>query len=64
MKISESKLFENANYWLSQYEKTGNIDSLKNGLIAINDACDQNPWNSQYTDLRLKLEKELSLVSR
>ena len=36
MKISESKLIESANYWQTQYEKTGRKGDLANGLIAIN----------------------------
>ena len=50
MKISESKLIEIANYWQTQYEKTGKKGDLANGLIAIKDACDLNPWNKEYAD--------------
>lgn len=59
MKISESKLIESANYWQSQYERTGQKRDLANGLIAIKEACDLNPWNKEYADLSRKMEDEL-----
>lgn len=58
MKISESKLIEIANYWQTQYEKTGQKRDLANGLIAIKEACDLNPWNKEYADLNRKIEGE------
>lgn len=60
MKISESKLIEIANYWQTQYEKTGKKGDLANGLIAIKDACDLNPWNKEYADLNQKMEDEFN----
>jgi hypothetical protein len=60
MKISESKLIESANYWQTQYEKTGRKGDLANGLIAIKEACDLNPWNKAYADLNRKMEDEFN----
>ena len=60
MKISESKLIEIANYWQTQYEKTGKKGDLANVLIAIKDACDLNPWNKEYADLNRKMEDEFN----
>lgn len=49
-----------ANYWQAQYEKTGKKGDLANGLIAIKDACDLNPWNKEYADLNRKMEDEFN----
>lgn len=39
-------------------EKTGKKGDLANGLIAIKEACDLNPWNKEYADLNRKMEDE------
>lgn len=64
MKKSETKLFEDAKYWHTKYKSTGRRSDLLNGLIAIKDACNLNPWNSQYSDLNRVLEDELYNISR
>lgn len=33
---------------------------LANGLMAIKDACDLNPWNKEYADLNRKMEDEFN----
>lgn len=64
MKISVPKLIKRANHWQAQYEKTGKKGDLANGLMAIKDACDLNPWNKEYADLNRKMEDEFNKLQK